>query len=66
MPADDHLRQHDGRRAKQDGYDIDKHECAAPAAAQRVRKLPDVAETDGSADGRQYEGQAAGPAFSRC
>jgi hypothetical protein len=50
-PADHELSHEHGQRQHDDGRKVDKHERATAADACRVGKQPDIAETDGAADG---------------
>ncbi len=48
-------------RDDHDAKQVHQDERAAAAHARDVREFPDIAETDGSTDGGEYEGQAGGP-----
>ena len=40
---------------------VDEHECTAATHSGDIRELPDVAETNGCSDCRQYECHPGGP-----
>ncbi len=58
---DKDLRHHDGDADHRYAQDIDQHKGAAPVLARDVRELPDVAQPDRRARGREYERQLVGP-----
>ena len=65
LAPDRNLAEHQRQPEEQDAAEINQHERASPVHARDIRKLPDVAESDGGPGGGENETEFAAPTFAR-
>ena len=64
-PSNENFRHHDGQAHGEYAHQVDQNERPAAVHACDVRKLPNVAQSDGSAGQGQDKGKPGGPASLR-